>query len=1017
MIASGLTASRETTTSADVLGTQLSIGELGLTYVSNASIPLLVNGIESTDVQDVKITEDGATITLSDLKIERLSIESMSTDLSNGTESSSARIAVQTHGIGGKCTGSFDIKYGILTQKGTFSAELKDNGKIGATVDVSRADDRGTNLTLLTCDASFTVDGIHFEGSIISSLLNLFKKILETYIGPQIDEAVCGGLGDVLDGLNENSTLLRRLSCGKRNDALSCALDMNIGLGSEPLDPSTFPIPAPTGLVPVNHDGVLESTHVELVLDMFSLNYLILYLIFDMELIDVYVTNTVLSKVTNRSDYLNTTALMDVVPELYQHWPNDEVQIETNVTTSPMLTADPDNESAVTLRTTLEMSFQVRDDDTFGLTTAFTLTTSPTLRLNVDVRDNDLIANVTSLDCTSSLSLQSKSIPVAQQTVDNLATDIQQICDTLAADARTWLAEHHVSLLNLTTVFGLTSGRVSFHRWGKDSSHDVLRVVSNVSLSPSAWTAASTRIATERTVPTHAASISRQRYMMLSTSSQGSSPYVPRETPYGASHVAGSRVIAITDYGASADNYSAYLSNKEAIERAFADAEAGDTVLVPADSTFYVLGGMEITGLQNVSFAIEGTIRAVPHFAAWPRETTSSYDGDYNSPCKDFLTFSACVGLTITSKWTHGTRMTGDERGGLVDGQGKRWWNEFTIGGELNHSHRPKLITVKESENVLVENLFLLNSPSFNLLLGDVLHAEVRGVTVFVDKARSGEEDKSSSSSSSLRAKQIVRGILGEDENTSSLRLTLQPSDLNTDGIDPSGRDVWVHDTVIINDDDSIAVKPCNTKCTYSDCSEDMLFENLVLSGFGASIGSVPPNDAHNCVRNVTFRNISMPRTGKGIYVKSNPTCLPDGSKTAEITNILFEDFVITRPLWWPIWIGPQQQQEPGSALGNKCSLEYPLPGTTCPTQGCVTFTNITLRNVSIVDPTLSPGVILGNASIPMDGIVFDSVVVKNPGTLPYWETYQCKNAFVKSLGNTFPVVDCENEDAVRGNQ
>ena len=39
-----------------------------------------------------------------------------------------------------------------------------------------------------------------------------------------------------------------------------------------------------------------------------------------------------------------------------------------------------------------------------------------------------------------------------------------------------------------------------------------------------------------------------------------------------------------------------------------------------------------------------------------------------------------------------------------------------------------------------------------------------------------------------------------------------------------------------------------------------MLIENTILSGFGASIGSVPadvvaPGDTPHCVRNVTFRN------------------------------------------------------------------------------------------------------------------------------------------------------------------
>ena len=52
-----------------------------------------------------------------------------------------------------------------------------------------------------------------------------------------------------------------------------------------------------------------------------------------------------------------------------------------------------------------------------------------------------------------------------------------------------------------------------------------------------------------------------------------------------------------------------------------------------------------------------------------------------------------------------------------------------------------------------------------------------------------------------------------------------------------------------------------------------MLIENVVMTGFGASIGSVAAKPEHEraCVRNITWRNITMPDTGKGIYVKTNP--------------------------------------------------------------------------------------------------------------------------------------------------
>jgi hypothetical protein len=137
-----------------------------------------------------------------------------------------------------------------------------------------------------------------------------------------------------------------------------------------------------------------------------------------------------------------------------------------------------------------------------------------------------------------------------------------------------------------------------------------------------------------------------------------------------------------------------------------------------------------------------------------------------------------------------------------------------------------------------------------------------------------------------------------------------------------------------------------------------MLLENMELVGFGASIGSVPPNEKKKCVDAITMRNVSMPGTGKGIYVKSNGNDCLNG-KTSSLTNLLFEDFVITDPFWYAVWIGPQQQQEPGSELGLDCALQYPLAGSQCPTQGCSDFENITLKNVLIENPKLSPGAIM----------------------------------------------------------
>merc|ERR1719330_453370 len=99
-----------------------------------------------------------------------------------------------------------------------------------------------------------------------------------------------------------------------------------------------------------------------------------------------------------------------------------------------------------------------------------------------------------------------------------------------------------------------------------------------------------------------------------------------------------------------------------------------------------------------------------------------------------------------------------------------------------------------------------------------------------------------------------------------------------------------------------------------------------------------------------------------------------DPEASAEITSLLFEDIDMDTPTQVPIWIGPAQEADSAGA----CSLLWPeAPWASCPPPPTsVSWTNITLRNVTVRSPKQSPGVVLGNAAAPMTGVVFDGVVV-----------------------------------------
>lgn len=98
----------------------------------------------------------------------------------------------------------------------------------------------------------------------------------------------------------------------------------------------------------------------------------------------------------------------------------------------------------------------------------------------------------------------------------------------------------------------------------------------------------------------------------------------------------------------------------------------------------------------------------------------------------------------------------------------------------------------------------------------------------------------------------------------------------------------------------------------------------------------------------------------KGIYVKTNPGNKGHGN----ITNIYYQNFTMDRPIWWAIYIGPQQMLEPDGA-GPGCMI-YPFdPRGNCQTQPLVTLKNITLDNIKIHRSLLYPVTIRCNVSNP----------------------------------------------------
>ena len=143
-----------------------------------------------------------------------------------------------------------------------------------------------------------------------------------------------------------------------------------------------------------------------------------------------------------------------------------------------------------------------------------------------------------------------------------------------------------------------------------------------------------------------------------------------------------------------------------------------------------------------------------------------------------------------------------------------------------------------------------------------------------------------------------------------------------------------------------------------------MLFERITASGVGLTIGSIGTSN----VNNITFRDCYMPHSWKGIYMKFRGG---DSSKGGRISNVLYENIYMEAPEQFAIWIGPAQQSDSSNlCAAHPCSICWPQLAdyVECAMSENFIYENITLRNITIVDPKFSygQGVILGNPVTPM---------------------------------------------------
>jgi len=380
-----------------------------------------------------------------------------------------------------------------------------------------------------------------------------------------------------------------------------------------------------------------------------------------------------------------------------------------------------------------------------------------------------------------------------------------------------------------------------------------------------------------------------------------------------------------------------------ALSAANATDNNDNEVVIPEGSKVSMTA-YEMYNLKDVTIRIDGTLFATSdNWKEWPNRGGRIA----------LLQFNGCDGLHITGK-------------GTIDGRGFMWWMREWFQKNLDGG-RPYLIKLSDCTNFEIDGLMVKNSPYYHIVTSDSEEGYFHDMEIYVDIW--GQMDLHKLFNSTIK-----QSFLGMEERMfgmpNDLTFPLPTFPLNTDGVDIWGRNMVFRRMKITNFDDAIVPKPSN-KGKKIHCTENILVEDIEsVFTVGMTIGSVPPNDNTACIRNVTFRNIYMDKPLKGIYVKSNPGDHGDGI----IADITYENFVMKFPVWWAVYIGPQQQKQPGGA-GPGCMI-YPI-NNDCPTNPRITMENITLRNITSTGGLLPAGILRCNSTNPCKNFTFEDVSIK----------------------------------------
>lgn len=305
--------------------------------------------------------------------------------------------------------------------------------------------------------------------------------------------------------------------------------------------------------------------------------------------------------------------------------------------------------------------------------------------------------------------------------------------------------------------------------------------------------------------------------------------------------------------------------------RGLKQANNGGTLYLPKGKTFVIGKPLDLTFLNDVQVHLEGEIKFTNDTAYWQKNA-------FAHPFQNSLMF-----------WKWGGKNIKIYGNGVLNGNGQRWWNEFSGLEILNPSNtylRPILFYAENATGLEFEGIHFKDSPCWTTFFVTSKHISFKDIACTAESNNATALPKNSDFFDSLNV-----------EHVSVERAWVNVGD---DCFSPKSNatDLYVN-TMYCNGTHGQSMGSIGQYSGEKSFIKDVVIENLwMLNGqHGARLKSwAGPNVGYGFIDNVTFRNFWNANNEYTAFLDScyfniNATTCSQYPSQVNISNVNFENF------------------------------------------------------------------------------------------------------------------------------